>query len=348
MRAAVLQILGQADALPVARRLARDFAPLVGMAALGFAVVMLAALVDPRLSLSFEWLGAFLNVAFVLGFVALCLFCAAPGPLAPLFEKAVLVALVYAVIHFTFLSTRTVSYIAQMFSHGWQDALLQRWDRALGFDWWAYARAVKSVPDLLVAQDLAYSYLELPIIVLVVLLVLSGQISAVRDLIYAVFLCAVAVALISVFFPAKGAIAAYDAQSVLAGFGKSTAIYHIKKIEALRGFAPYNMPWQLPGLAAFPSFHMAVGVLLPWAARGHRGLFAVTLAYAVLMVSATPIFGGHYLVDLIAGAGLAGGAIWLTCTLLRQRLRFGPIGVQGLRADLRDLRRELDAGARGA
>ena len=49
---------------------------------------------------------------------------------------------------------------------------------------------------------------------------------------------------------------------------------------------------QLSSLVTFPSVHTA-------------------LAYGILMIAATPIWGGHYLVDLIAGAAMAIGAVWL-------------------------------------
>ncbi|MGB0507671.1 MAG: phosphatase PAP2 family protein, partial [Pikeienuella sp.] len=34
--------------------------------------------------------------------------------------------------------------------------------------------------------------------------------------------------------------------------------------------------------------------------------------YVVIMVASTPVFGGHFIVDLLAGAGLAAVALWIT------------------------------------
>ena len=44
-------------------------------------------------------------------------------------------------------------------------------------------------------------------------------------------------------------------------------------------------------------------------------LFMVALAINALMFAATPIFGGHYFIDLIAGAVLAAFAVMCVTTL---------------------------------
>ena len=60
----------------------------------------------------------------------------------------------------------------------------------------------------------------------------------------------------------------------------------------------------LLGLVSMPSMHTAVGVLMIAVAR-RTWLFWPAFGYGTVMISATPVWGGHYLVDLIAGAALA-------------------------------------------
>lgn len=61
----------------------------------------------------------------------------------------------------------------------------------------------------------------------------------------------------------------------------------------------------LEELVTFPSFHTACGVLFAWALWRVRYLWIVGLILNVLMIASTPISGSHYLIDVIAGAGVA-------------------------------------------
>jgi membrane-associated phospholipid phosphatase len=67
------------------------------------------------------------------------------------------------------------------------------------------------------------------------------------------------------------------------------------------------------GLVTFPSFHTVVAVLLLLGFRHVPYLRWVGLVLNVLMLVSIPIEGSHYLVDLIAGIGVA----WLAWGLAR-------------------------------
>jgi membrane-associated phospholipid phosphatase len=58
-----------------------------------------------------------------------------------------------------------------------------------------------------------------------------------------------------------------------------------------------------------PSFHTICGLLIVYACRGHRYLWLAAVAYATVMIASTPIMGGHYFVDLIAGALLTAAVV---------------------------------------
>jgi len=57
----------------------------------------------------------------------------------------------------------------------------------------------------------------------------------------------------------------------------------------------------LKGIVAIPSFHTIMALMVAWVLRG-TWAFPAGLAYCLLTIAATPVFGGHFLVDLIAGA----------------------------------------------
>ena len=65
----------------------------------------------------------------------------------------------------------------------------------------------------------------------------------------------------------------------------------------------------LAGIVTFPSFHAASAVLFTWALWPARWFRPLIVLANGLMLAATPINGGHYFIDLIAGIAIAAGAI---------------------------------------
>ena len=65
----------------------------------------------------------------------------------------------------------------------------------------------------------------------------------------------------------------------------------------------------LSGIVTFPSFHAASAVLYAWALWAVRWMRPVALLANGAMLAATPLNGGHYFVDVIAGMAIAALAI---------------------------------------
>jgi membrane-associated phospholipid phosphatase len=61
----------------------------------------------------------------------------------------------------------------------------------------------------------------------------------------------------------------------------------------------------LGGIITFPSFHAVAAVLALWALWCVWWLRPLALIANVSMLLATPLVGGHYFVDVIAGVGLS-------------------------------------------
>ena len=78
----------------------------------------------------------------------------------------------------------------------------------------------------------------------------------------------------------------------------------------------------IEGIISFPSFHTTLAILLVYAVRRHRWALAILVPLNMLLIVATLSVGGHYLVDLPAGAAVAVISIAAT-RLLRQRLATG-------------------------
>ena len=63
------------------------------------------------------------------------------------------------------------------------------------------------------------------------------------------------------------------------------------------------------GLITLPSFHTVYALVGPWAVRRTRLVWLFVPLNALMLLS-IPTHGGHYLLDMVAGALLAVGAMW--------------------------------------
>ncbi len=85
----------------------------------------------------------------------------------------------------------------------------------------------------------------------------------------------------------------------------------------------------LVGVLTFPSFLAASGILYMWAFWPLRWVRALVIPWNVLMIVATPLGGGHYLADVLAGIAVALGAIGITLRISASCSR-APAEAEGL------------------
>jgi membrane-associated phospholipid phosphatase len=212
-------------------------------------------------------------------------------------------------IMLAFVGLKILDYLLMSTRVPLADDLLDSWDRAVGFDWLAYATAIAAHPWL--AQTLRLSYLsltQLTIVLFAALFYLKGAARA-AEYVRLFFVCAAASTIIGAFFPCIGVMIRYASPELAAAFGTGAGTYYIQPLEALRSTAPYQLDLrEMPGLVEFPSFHTASAILVAYVCRGLRALSWVAILYAVALVASTPLMGGHYFVDLIAGTLLAASA----------------------------------------
>ncbi len=84
----------------------------------------------------------------------------------------------------------------------------------------------------------------------------------------------------------------------------------------LRSGVLHNTPYEIRGLATFPSFHASTGLLLIWGFYPILSVrYILTLFYIILIVS-TPFSGGHYLADIVGGLVMAILAIMFSTYIL--------------------------------
>lgn len=214
-----------------------------------------------------------------------------------------------------------LSYLVARWDFPLWDATLARWDRALGFDWLAAMHLVDR--SAVATRVLAFAYASLiPQIVLVVCaLGFQRRIYQLRAVILAAMLSGSICILVSGFMPAVAYgvfmnVHPGDFQRVFpwAGF------VQIPDFEALRAGTMAKLDFAaMQGIITFPSYHAGLSVVTFFGFLSNRSnwLRIPGATLAALTIAATPIDGGHYLIDVIAGM-----AIGIACIAFARRAVF--------------------------
>ena len=215
------------------------------------------------------------------------------------------------------------SHLGMSLAHPLVDARLIAWDRALGFDWNGYATAMISQRWSRVTLFVAYSLAIGPAIGLILgTAVWRGRIDRVNELAFIAlvtgFLCVSGAAL----FPAESAWITIADPAVKQLIGPAWNLTWLDQFRTLRSGGPVTFDFRAAeGLATFPSFHTCLGLIILWCSRGHwLGLLAGILA-GTAIIAATPVFGAHYGVDLLAGSLITAVAILLWGLVARRTTR---------------------------
>lgn len=188
-----------------------------------------------------------------------------------------------------------------------QDDLLISLDRSLGLDWLAYFELVHSSPLTIWLFQESYEFLSLFSLLALGALIVMNDTRRARFFIEVFFVTAVFCTFAGAFFPAFAAVETLIPDlSHYTNFTHAPGVYHVNELIALRDptASVVLSPGSLSGLVTFPSFHTASGVLL-CVVFFRTWLFVPVAIYSTLMIASSPIFGGHYLIDLIAGAMVA-------------------------------------------
>lgn len=200
----------------------------------------------------------------------------------------------------------TLSYaVASTGGPLWDDTL-SRWDQAIGLDWRAYLAFVDARPALGVVYTVAYRSIELQIIVIVTVLGFGGAAWRLRAFVLAFVLAGITVILISSAMPAMAMYVYLGLRPRdFSHLAPAAAYVHVADFSGLRdGTLRVISLARAEGIITFPSFHAALGVIFALALWPVRLLRWPGLALNLMMIAATPIDGGHYGVDLIAGGAV--------------------------------------------
>lgn len=208
------------------------------------------------------------------------------------------------------LSGGLICLVGQTFALPFIDPLLHRSDQMIGVDLTALigwiARADWLPRLLAIAYDASFPLLFATALVFA----WTGRARQAWELCGIFNVCLLAATVSSAIIPAVGAFHFLAiGEGVRALLPPGSGIYHLEHLFALREAESFVIdPTRLAGVATFPSFHTALALMTAAAWRDVPRVRAAMFAWQGLVVISTIPIGGHYVVDLIAGAACWGVA----------------------------------------
>lgn len=205
----------------------------------------------------------------------------------------------------------TIHYSALTFKRPEIDAHLLLLDRALGFDWQSLNDWFRARPMIDVVLSVAYASLVAQLLIALFFLSKPNHEMETRELLNAYCLSLIVTVLLAAIWPAHAMcrMAGLETSADPDILGRAACAF-LPVYDGLRDGTLTILDWShIDGLVTFPSFHTTAAILLAWSMRNVPIARWVFLVLNILMIVATPTHGGHYLIDVLAGAVLAVASI---------------------------------------
>jgi PAP2 superfamily len=204
-----------------------------------------------------------------------------------------------------------LTYVAAAANFPLQDGNLLIIDRALGLDWAAYVHFVNAHPTLAAWLSYGYTMIRWPIFAIPVVLAAAHRYRRIEEFTFAFALALVATTVISALVPAIGVYQEIGLDpATLENLDPRAYLDQVRDLGPVReGTLRHLDLFALAGIVTFPSFHATSAVLYAWAFWPVRWMRPIALIANGAMLASTPIDGGHYFIDLIAGIVVAVAAI---------------------------------------
>ena len=215
------------------------------------------------------------------------------------------------------------TYLAMRADLPLADAALIRMDAALGFDWHAFIRFVDARPLLAESLAQAYQSFGFQLIGVPLLLVAFRRHARAYAMVMGYGIVCFLSSAISIWYPALGTYSVYGvAREQLVHINAHFGYAFLEQFHAVRNDPGFVFSIKgMAGILTFPSVHAAVAVLCAWAMWDVRLLRYPFLVLNGFMAVSAISHANHYLVDVIAGVGVAGLAIAIVSALCRLHIR---------------------------
>ena len=199
------------------------------------------------------------------------------------------------------------------------DAPLAALDSALGFDWVGVMTIMAVHQRLNGFLLFAYNVVLPEIALILVLLGWRGNAEKIYRFCIAIALGALVCIFVWALAPSFGAMSVYHLPPAIA---RAVAVsvdgsYGDALVAMLRNGPGFISPADIRGLIGFPSYHGVLALIAIRYARGLPHLFWPVLIMNMMVLVATPVQGGHHLIDVLASFPVA--ALVLLLSSLREK-----------------------------
>jgi hypothetical protein len=262
--------------------------------------------------------GAVVALALMAMMVLRALAIRSGGLMAEYFAITAMAATVFGVL----------SYLCTAHAAPLTDAAFQKLDAALGFDWLYLFQALHAHSTAVTVFRFCYDSLIYQGLYFGLLLALLDRKPALKEMFWLVFVAGLFTSAGAFLWPALGPFHQ---------FGLDKYGDYIPVIEHLRSGRDLNFPLNgMTGVVSFPSFHTTMALAYIYGFRRTGAIGAIVALLNCGMLLAIPFFGGHYLTDMIAGAGVmlaSLGIVKAAPFLLHKARTTGPALQQGVVAN---------------
>ena len=205
-----------------------------------------------------------------------------------------------------------LSYLAAATAFPLQDAMLDALDRRLGIDFVSMISFISRYNALQYILLVAYGSFSVQTITTVLILGITGRLVRLNAFVHAFMAMTLIAILVSIPCPATGPWLFLDLHPATEnGFLPTSATSWPAFLGLRDGTLAAVQGLHSEGIITFPSLHAALGILFAVAVWPVKGLRWSVFGLNGLMLLATPAYGSHYVVDVIAGILLA-AVCWTT------------------------------------
>lgn len=184
------------------------------------------------------------------------------------------------------------------------DDWLANMDSLMGFHVPSIVEWSRSHPWIYRFFDQTYYSVLLSTLLALIVLGFDNDVRRLQDFVLHFILGGLITTVIFFVLPAEAPEGRFDFQPTMA---QQRFLDHFYALRA-GDFRVVSMD-NLEGLITFPSFHTTWAILVAWAFRHYRWLFAPMVVLNGCVVGATVILGWHYAIDAVGGILVAGAAI---------------------------------------
>jgi membrane-associated phospholipid phosphatase len=216
-------------------------------------------------------------------------------------------------------------YPAAVINRPLADGLIMHADHLLGFNWRWYADVFTGHDTLLTVMGIAYGSLGNQFALLLTALAVKGDLRRMSVFVVSQFIALMAAVAGFALLPTTAAwyFQGLSLQDIPAYWPIQLMGDHW--IDVLNGLRSGTLrvldPASEFALISIPSYHTIAAILNIWGFWRIKYLRYPMLAVNLLMISATPLFGAHYLTDVLAAFPVALASLWFATRIADRKRR---------------------------